>query len=101
VSGTNIILPPNADAQVTENTGAILLSSFGSLLRRSGTSMMPFSDRSIDLLVHNAGIYMPKPFTQYTPVDLEMMIGTNVAGYSFITQHVAAQMRKQKSPATL
>jgi NAD(P)-dependent dehydrogenase (short-subunit alcohol dehydrogenase family) len=51
----------------------------------------------IDLLVNNVGIYMPKPFTDYTPADFELMIGTNVAGYFFITQRVVAQMRKQKS----
>ena len=51
----------------------------------------------IDLLVNSAGIYIPKPFTEYTPEDFEMMIGTNVAGYFFITQQVVAQMRKQKS----
>ena len=51
----------------------------------------------IDLLVNNAGIYMPKPFTEYTPGDFETMIGTNVAGYFFVTQQVVAQMRKQKS----
>jgi NAD(P)-dependent dehydrogenase (short-subunit alcohol dehydrogenase family) len=51
----------------------------------------------IDLLVNNAGIYMPKPFTEYTPEDFELMIGTNIAGYFFITQQVVAQMRKQKS----
>src|ERR1700721_826103 len=51
----------------------------------------------IDLLVNNAGIYLPKPFIEYTPEDFEMMIGTNIAGYFFITQQVVAQMRKQKS----
>jgi NAD(P)-dependent dehydrogenase (short-subunit alcohol dehydrogenase family) len=51
----------------------------------------------IDLLVNSAGIYIPKPFTEYTPEDFELMIGTNVAGYFFITQQVVAQMRKQKS----
>src|SRR5260221_2358990 len=51
----------------------------------------------IDLLVNNAGIYLPKPFTEYTPEDFETMIGTNVAGYFFITQQVVAQMRKRKS----
>ena len=51
----------------------------------------------IDLLVNNAGIYVPKPFTEYTPEDFETMIGTNVAGYFFVTQQVVAQMRKQKS----
>src|SRR6266851_2616416 len=51
----------------------------------------------IDLLFNNAGIYIPKPFTEYTPEDFEMMIGTNVAGYFFVTQQVVVQMRKQKS----
>ena len=51
----------------------------------------------IDLLVNNAGIYIPKPFTDYTPEDFEMMISTNVAGFFFITQQAVAQMRKQKS----
>jgi NAD(P)-dependent dehydrogenase (short-subunit alcohol dehydrogenase family) len=45
----------------------------------------------IDLLVNNAGIYINKPFTDYTPADFELMIGTNVAGYFFITQKVVAQ----------
>jgi NAD(P)-dependent dehydrogenase (short-subunit alcohol dehydrogenase family) len=51
----------------------------------------------IDLLVNSAGIYIPKPFTEYTPEDFEKMIGTNVAGYFFITQQAVSQMRKQKS----
>jgi NAD(P)-dependent dehydrogenase (short-subunit alcohol dehydrogenase family) len=51
----------------------------------------------IDLLVNCAGIYIPKPFTEYTPEDFELMIGTNVAGYFFITQQAVAQMRIQKS----
>ena len=51
----------------------------------------------IDLLVNSAGIYLSKPFTDYTPADFERMIGTNVAGYFFITQQGVVQMRKQKS----
>jgi NAD(P)-dependent dehydrogenase (short-subunit alcohol dehydrogenase family) len=51
----------------------------------------------IDLLVNCAGIYIPKPFTEYTPEDFEEMISTNIAGYFFVTQQVVMQMRKQKS----
>ena len=51
----------------------------------------------IDLLFNGAGIYLAKPFTEYSPEDFEMMIGTNVVGYFFITQQAVAQMRKQKS----
>lgn len=49
----------------------------------------------IDLLVNCAGIYIPKPFTEYTP--FETMIETNIAGYFFVTQQAVMQMRKQKS----
>ena len=51
----------------------------------------------IDLLVNNAGIYMPKPFTEYTPEDFEVMIAINIAGYFFVSQQAVAQMHKQKS----
>jgi NAD(P)-dependent dehydrogenase (short-subunit alcohol dehydrogenase family) len=51
----------------------------------------------IDLLFNSAGIYISKPFTEYTPEDFETMTGTNIAGYFFITQQAVAQMRKQKS----
>ena len=51
----------------------------------------------VDLLVNNAGIYLPKPFTEYTPEDFALMIGTNVAGYFFVTQQAVIQMRKQKA----
>ena len=51
----------------------------------------------IDLLVNNAGIYIPKPFTEYTSEDFETKSHVNVAGYFFVTQQAVAQMRKQKS----
>ncbi len=51
----------------------------------------------LDLLVNNAGIYLPKPFTEYTPEDFELMIATNIAGYFFVTQQAVTQMRKQKT----
>ena len=50
----------------------------------------------VDLLVNNAGIYLPKPFTEYTPEDFETMLHTNIGGYFFVTQQAVAQMRKQK-----
>ena len=51
----------------------------------------------IDLLVNCAGIYIPKPFTQYSPEDFEAVMSTNVAGYFYLTQQAVAQMCKQKS----
>jgi len=51
----------------------------------------------IDLLVNNAGIYLAKPFTEYTREDFDRMISTNVAGYFFVTQQAVRHMRTRKS----
>ncbi len=51
----------------------------------------------IDTLVNNAGIFIAKPFTDYTAEDFASKISTNLAGFFHITQAVAAQMLKQGS----
>lgn len=51
----------------------------------------------IDLLVNNAGIFIPKPFTEYTEEDFNVVLSTNVASFFYMTQQVIPQMRKQKS----
>jgi NAD(P)-dependent dehydrogenase (short-subunit alcohol dehydrogenase family) len=51
----------------------------------------------IDLLVNNAGIFMPKKFTDYTEEDFDLMVKTNVASFFFMTQQVIPTMQKQKS----
>ncbi len=51
----------------------------------------------VDLLINNAGIFMPKPFTDYTEEDFELMINTNVASFFYMTQQVVPHMQKQKA----
>jgi NAD(P)-dependent dehydrogenase (short-subunit alcohol dehydrogenase family) len=51
----------------------------------------------IDTLVNNAGIFIAKPFTDYTIDDFRAKIWTNLAGFFHITQRVAAEMLKQGS----
>jgi NAD(P)-dependent dehydrogenase (short-subunit alcohol dehydrogenase family) len=84
-------LKPSSDLILVDGD----ISKMDSAIKVTDAAIKHF-DR-IDLLVNAAGIYIPKPFTDYTPADFELMIGTNVAGYFFITQKVVAQMRKQKS----
>jgi NAD(P)-dependent dehydrogenase (short-subunit alcohol dehydrogenase family) len=50
----------------------------------------------IDLLVNNAGIFIPKAFTDYTEDDYNLVMGTNVASFFYMTQQVVPQMEKQK-----
>jgi NAD(P)-dependent dehydrogenase (short-subunit alcohol dehydrogenase family) len=48
----------------------------------------------IDTLVNNAGIFVAKPFTQYTEADYLAMVGVNIAGFFHITQLAVAEMEK-------
>jgi NAD(P)-dependent dehydrogenase (short-subunit alcohol dehydrogenase family) len=51
----------------------------------------------IDLLINNAGVFIPKPFTEYTCEDFRKACDTNLAGFFYISQLAASQMRLQKS----
>ena len=51
---------------------------------------------SIDAVVANAGIFLVKPFTDYTPDDLRALVSTNLAGFIYITQLAVKQMLSQK-----
>jgi NAD(P)-dependent dehydrogenase (short-subunit alcohol dehydrogenase family) len=51
----------------------------------------------IDTLVNNAGIFIAKPFTQYTQTDYAAILGVNIAGFFHITQLAIAEMEKQGS----
>ena len=50
---------------------------------------------SVDLLVNNAGIFIPKPFTDYTTEDFDRLVSTNLAGFLYVTQQAVRQMRTQ------
>ena len=51
----------------------------------------------VDTLVNNAGIFIAKPFTQYTETDYAAILGVNLAGFFHITQLAVAEMEKQGS----
>jgi NAD(P)-dependent dehydrogenase (short-subunit alcohol dehydrogenase family) len=47
---------------------------------------------SIHHLVNNAGIFVAKPFTDYTADDFRRLVSTNLEGFIFITQLAVKQM---------
>jgi NAD(P)-dependent dehydrogenase (short-subunit alcohol dehydrogenase family) len=57
--------------------------------------------KSIDALVNNAGIFFPKPFTDYTTDDIKSLVSTNVEGFLYVTQLVIKQMLAQKSGGSI
>ena len=68
-----------AEASTAEKIAATAMSRFG----------------SIDGVVNNAGIFFTKPFTEYTAHDFELLSGTNLQGYIYITQLAVKQMLAQ------
>jgi NAD(P)-dependent dehydrogenase (short-subunit alcohol dehydrogenase family) len=52
---------------------------------------------TIDVLVNNAGIYITKPFTDFTTEDFNALFSINLLGFLYITQLTVKQMLKQQS----
>jgi NAD(P)-dependent dehydrogenase (short-subunit alcohol dehydrogenase family) len=70
-----------ADSRTAERVVAAALERFGRL----------------DTLVNNAGIFVPKPFTDYTESDFASVVATNLGGFFRISQLAIAEMVKQGS----
>ena len=51
----------------------------------------------VDTLINNAGVFVSKPFTDYTAEDYALVIGVNLAGFFWLTQRAIGQMLKQRS----
>lgn len=49
----------------------------------------------VDVLVNNAGIFIPKPFTDYSTEDFERLVSTNLTGFFHVTQQAVMLMKQQ------
>ena len=49
----------------------------------------------VDTLVNNAGVFIAKPFTEYTEADFDAKISLNLAGFFHISQRAVRQMLTQ------
>jgi NAD(P)-dependent dehydrogenase (short-subunit alcohol dehydrogenase family) len=58
----------------------------GAALRRFGR---------IDTLVNNAGVFISKPFTDYTAADYALIVGVNLTGFFWLTQRAVAEMARR------
>ncbi|ARS49289.1 3-oxoacyl-ACP reductase [Ectopseudomonas mendocina] len=50
----------------------------------------------VDVLVNNAGFFLPKPFIEYSPEDIESLLETNLKGVIYASQVAAAHMIERK-----
>jgi NAD(P)-dependent dehydrogenase (short-subunit alcohol dehydrogenase family) len=71
------------DGDISEPTTSDRI--IGEALRRFGR---------VDTLVNDAGIFMSKPFTDYTPDDYAAVIGVNLTGFFTLTQRAIPEMLK-------
>ena len=46
----------------------------------------------IDTLVNNAGVFLSKPFTEYTAQDYALITALNLGGFFWLTQRAVAEM---------
>src|SRR5438094_7858122 len=56
---------------------------------------------SIDAVVANAGIFLVKPFTEYTAEDFRALVSTNLSGFIYIAQLAVKQMQAQKNGGSI
>lgn len=56
---------------------------------------------SIDAVVANAGIFLVKPFTEYTPEDFAALVATNLAGFIHVAQLAVKQMLAQNTGGSI
>jgi NAD(P)-dependent dehydrogenase (short-subunit alcohol dehydrogenase family) len=56
---------------------------------------------SIDAVVANAGIFIVKPFTEYTADNFQALVATNLLGFIYVTQLAVKQMQAQKTGGSI
>jgi NAD(P)-dependent dehydrogenase (short-subunit alcohol dehydrogenase family) len=75
------VLAVEGDVSETETSDRVV----GEALRTFGR---------IDTLINDAGVYIGKPFTDYSSADYARMIGVNLTGFFTMTQRVIPEMLK-------
>jgi NAD(P)-dependent dehydrogenase (short-subunit alcohol dehydrogenase family) len=49
----------------------------------------------VDTLVNNAGVFLSKPFTEYTAADYALITGVNLTGFFWLTQLAVTEMLRR------
>lgn len=91
VVATSRSIKASSDADVIAVAGDITDPRTAELV--VATAMERFGQ--IDTLVNNAGVFIAKPFTQYTEADFETVVGINLAGFFRITQLAIDEMEQR------
>ncbi|WP_426128841.1 SDR family NAD(P)-dependent oxidoreductase [Pararhizobium sp. PWRC1-1] len=93
VIATSRSVEPDSDADILAVAGDISKPETAERVVREALERFG----RIDTLVNNAGVFVAKPFVEFTQEDYDRNMGVNVAGFFHITQRVAGEMLKQGS----
>jgi NAD(P)-dependent dehydrogenase (short-subunit alcohol dehydrogenase family) len=93
VVATSRSVAPSNDSGVLTVQGDIADPSTGERVIAKGLERFG----RIDTLVNNAGLFIAKPFTDYTTEDLDAAVEVNLAGYLHITQRALRSMLERGS----
>ena len=91
VVATSRSIRPGGDGDVLAVAGDIAAADTARRVMTAATDRFG----RIDTLVNNAGVFIGKPFTEYTQDDLTATVAVNLAGFFHMTQLVLARMVEQ------
>jgi len=86
-------IAPSDDPLVLTVPGDVAESGVGARIIEAG--LREFG--RIDTLINNAGVFLAKPFTDYTDEDYARAVGVNLTGFFRLTQRVIPVMLEQGS----
>jgi NAD(P)-dependent dehydrogenase (short-subunit alcohol dehydrogenase family) len=86
-------IKPGEDPEVLTVEGDV--SEQGSADRIIDSALERFG--RVDTLINDAGVYISKPFTDYTAADYDIAVGVNLTGFFHMTQRVIPEMVNQGS----
>ena len=75
------------------------IGQFETAQKIAGLAVKKFG--SIDAVVANAGIFLVKPFIEYTPEDFAALVATNLGGFIHVTQLAVKQMLAQNTGGSI
>ncbi|WP_044874487.1 SDR family NAD(P)-dependent oxidoreductase [Pseudomonas sp. LFM046] len=93
VVATSRSIKPSDDPDILAVAGDIADPATAERVIREGVARFG----RIDSLVNNAGIFVAKPFTDYTAEDYAAVLAVNLGGFFHISQHAIREMEKQGS----
>ena len=86
-------IKPSSDADVLNVAGDIADPATAERIVSQGLDRFG----RIDTLINNAGIFIAKPFVDYTEEDYTSVVGINLGGFFRLTRRVVAEMATQGS----